>query len=322
MSGRRTVFDEVPGLRPLAAAQLGVVRRDQLLALGITHKQVRRHVDAGRWRLIGGSVVVLSTGTLTRRQEMHAAVLHCGPRGALSCWTALEREGLRGWLRPGIHVDVPHGALPSSLPGLVVHQTRRLDEIDIAPGEPRSVVPARAAIDAAGLLPTAKGATGLVLAVAQQRLASPQAMLDVLKRRWRVRHTAVLREVLAEAAEGSDSGSELDVYRIIRRIGFRDVRRQVRIETRRGPVVVDLGVALADGSMLLVEVDGPSHDDPLQRNADSQRDADLIALGYVVIRIPVALLRSDPRAVDDQFRAIWMGQRTGKVPLSHPERGR
>lgn len=323
MSGRRTAFDDVPALRDLAVRHEGVVRRDQLLTVGVTHKHVAYHVRAGRWSVIGPNVVVLSTGVLSRRQQMYAGCAHVGPRGALAGWTTLEDRGLRGWDQPDIHTVVPHGHLPGRLPGVVVHQARNLDAIDIDPRPgPRSVTPARAAIDAAGWLRSPRSASGLVLAVAQQGLATPAQMLDVLERIWRVRHTAVLRETLVEAVAGADSLAEVDVFRMMRSIGFRDVRRQVRIETPLGPGRADLGVRLRDGRLLLVEVDGPSHDDPRRRLADQARDEALRTLGYVVLRIPVALLRADAAAVRAQLRSLWMRERPPEVPLRYPKRGR
>lgn len=304
VTGHRDVLDQVEGLRSLAIAQAGVVRRDQLAALGVSRFHVRSHVAAHRWRALGPNLVVLSTGRLRREQELIAGPLHCGPSAALDGWSALERDGLKGWTRSDVHVVVPHGTKPAPLPGLVVHQSRQLPDVDIVGGPPRSVTTARAAIDAAGWLPTPRSATGLVLAVAQQRLATAQEMLLVLDRVWRVRHTPFLREVLGNA-EGLDSRAELDLWRLARSVGFRDMTRQARIETPEGSVPVDLALTLPDGRRLLVEVDGPSHDDPRQRVLDAQRDARLIALGYVVLRFPAVLIRTDPESVRARLLALW-----------------
>lgn len=319
MSGRRDVLDRVPGLRALALSQDLVVRRSQLRDLGVTRLHVGSQVAAGRWRCIGPHVVVLTTGALSRRQQMYVGLLHAGRDSALAGWTALELDGLQGWSRPGVHVVGAHGSRTPPLPGLTMHQTRHLDDVDIAAGRPRRVTPARAAIDAAGWLRSERAASGLVLAVAQQRLATPAQMLDVLGRIWRVCHTAVLRGVL-ESAAGLDSHAELDVDRIARRVGFRDVRRQVLVDTPLGPVRADLAIDLADGRTLLVEVDGPSHDDPTSRARDTERDAALLALGYQVLRIPVTMLRTDPERVESLFRSFWMRERGVQRTLTHPER--
>ncbi|MCA0331634.1 MAG: endonuclease domain-containing protein [Actinobacteria bacterium] len=304
MSGRRTFFDDVDGLRQLAERQVNVVRRDQLRALDVTSHHIRRQVDARRWRLLGPNVVVLTNGELSRRQWMQVGVCHVGRRGALDGWTRLELAGLAGWDRPGVHLVTVHGRREPAPPGLVVHQSRRLDAVDVEEGPLRCVTVARAAIDAAGWLPSPRAACGLLLAVAQQRLATPGDMLDVLERIWRVRHTAVLRETLVEAIGGAESHSEIDVMAMMRSAGFRHIRRQVRIDTPEESMRVDLLAALPDGRLLVVEVDGPSHEDPAQRERDARRDAALIALGYVVLHIPTSLLRTDPHAVIRQLIAI------------------
>jgi very-short-patch-repair endonuclease len=305
MSGRRTFLDDVDGLQALAQRQLHVVRRDQLRPLGVTSHHVHRQVEAGRWRVLGPHVVVLMNGALSRRQWMQAGVCHVGRRGALDGWTRLELAGLAGWDRPGVHVVTDHGRREPAPSGLVVHQSRKLPAVDIEEGPMRCVTVARAAIDAAGWLVSPRAASGLVLAVAQQRLATPGEMLDVLERIWRVRHTALLREVLHDAIAGAESDAERDVGVMLKTIGYRSVRRQVWIEVPGDRFRVDLMASLPDGRTLVVEVDGPSHDDPEQQARDAARDALLISLGYVVLHIRVSLLRADRTAVLLQLRSIW-----------------
>ncbi|HET7901137.1 MAG TPA: DUF559 domain-containing protein [Candidatus Nanopelagicales bacterium] len=63
-------------------------------------------------------------------------------------------------------------------------------------------------------------------------------------------------------------------------------------------------IDLPDGTRLVLEIDGPQHDDPRARWVDSQRDAELIALGYRVLRIPAYVVRTDPDRVVAQLRGI------------------
>ena len=305
MTGRSHSLDTVPGLRALARAQLGVVRRDQLAALGVTHRHVRRQVDAERWTTYGPRVVLLATGALTRPQQRVLGVVHAGPGSALGGWSALEHLGLRGWEREPVHVVVPRGARPTSLTGVVVHQLAVLDDVDVVPRTwPTCTTAARAAIDAASWTRNARTASGLVLAVVQQRLATPDQLLDVLDRLERVRHTELLRTMMCEAAEGADSRSEVDVVRLLRLVGLGTARRQQVVATPDGPRRVDLVVDLPDGRPLAIEIDGPQHADPRVREADAVKDAALVAAGYVVLRIPTSLLRRSPETVRAQLRAI------------------
>lgn len=305
MTGRTRPLDHVPGLRELAGAQLGVVRREQLRDLGITHEHVRSQVSAQRWTPLGPRVVVLSTGVLTRAQRRAVAVAHAGPCSALAGHTALESLGLRGWDRDAVHVVVPHGRLPPRLAGIVVHQTRHLTPVDLVRGSwPPCTTAARAAIDAASWERHERAASGLVIASVQQRLTTPDALFDVIDRLEKVRHRELLRAMTLEAARGADARSEVDVTRVLRSVGLPEPRRQCVIETPDGPRRVDLTVDLPDGRTLVVEIDGIHHADSRVREADAVKDAALVAAGYVVLRIPVSLLRRDPALVRAQLRAI------------------
>jgi very-short-patch-repair endonuclease len=274
----------------------------------VTPQHVAAQVRAQRWQRIGPRVVVLSTGVLTRSQRRAVGVVHVGAGGRLAGLTALEELGLQNWWREQVHVQVRHGLAPPSLEGVVVHQARALDpRDDIRDRWPSCSTAARAAVDAASWERDSRHATGLVLAVVQQRLATATQILSVLDRAGPVRHKALLRAVLGEAAEGSDSRAEVDVLKILRDLGVTDIRRQVEVETPDGTRRVDLVVRLPDGRLLAIEVDGPHHDDPLQREADAAKDAALIAAGYQVLHIPVQLLRRSPSSVRSQLAAIAAG---------------
>ena len=308
MTGRTRPLDHVPGLRELARAQRGVVRRAQLRELGITSHHVAAQVRAQRWRRIGPRVVVLSTGVLTRSQSRAVALAHAGCGSALAGLTGLEELGLAGWPRDRAHVLVAHGRLPPPLEGVVLHQTRTMRAHDLlADRWPACTTAARAAVDAASWERHPRTASGLVLAVVQQRLASRSEILEVLERAGPVRHRALLQAVLVE--EGADSQAEVDVVQILRSIGLGDVRRQVEVDTPEGRCFVDIVVRLPDGRLLALEIDGPHHDDPAQREADAAKDAALVAAGYQVLHIPVRLLRSNRARVRAQLQAIAGGAR-------------
>lgn len=309
MSGRTHPLDDVPGLRALARAQVGVVRRTQLAELGVTRHHIRRQVEAERWTTIGTRVVVLARGPLTREQRWWVALSHAGRWSRLAAWTALERLALRSWERELVHVVVPQGLWPPPLAGIVVHQTMNLEEIDLLEGPLPCTTAARAAIDAAGWERSARAACGLVTAVAQQKVATPASMIEVLGRLGRVPHTAELRRALVEAAGGADSLAESDVVALARRAGLPEPRRQVRLQTPIGLRRLDLVVDLQDGRTLVIHVDGIHHNDPRVRARDAETDAALIAMGCVVLRIPAVTVHVERRNILGQLTAIAVGAR-------------
>lgn len=310
MSGRSHLLERHPALAALAAAQAGVVRRSQLAQLAITRDHIRRQVMAQRWRLIGPSVVVLSTGELTREQSIWCGVLHAGPAAWLGGLTALEVRGLTGWSRPSVDVAVPRGVTVPPLPGVRLHSTRGIDphELERLCGLPTTSA-ARATIDASRWERSPRAAAGIVLAAIQQRLVTPDAMLEALDVLGAVPRSALIADSVREASGGSDSLAEVDVVRMLRRLGLPQPRRQVSVSTFDGPRRVDLVVDLPDGRLLAIEVDGPHHTTLAVRVRDAAKDAALVAAGYQVLRIPVPLVRRDPETVMRQLRAIRDGSR-------------
>ena len=295
----------VPGLYELAVNQLGVVSRGQLIELGVTRHHVRRQLAAQRWQTAGPRVVVLMTGPLTDEQWLWAAQLHAGHEAGLYARTALGVLGLRGWDSDALEVAVPHAVRAVSWGRVRVHRLRRLSGADITVRSGlRCVAAPRSALDAASAHPSARTAAALVLAVVQQRVTPVEELGAALDSSPHRRHASVIRRALADAAEGADSVAEVDVVTLLQRAGLTRIRRQAVIRTSVGPRRVDIAVDLPDGSVLVVEVDGPHHADPSVRATDAEKDASVIAAGNRVLRIPVVMVRTQPERVLANLRAI------------------
>lgn len=301
----------MPGLTELLVRQAGLARRDQLRDLGVTSNHVAEQVAAGRWRVVAPQVVSADNGRLDQHQLHWRAVLNA-PLAWLGGRSALAHLGLVGYAPPAVHVLVPRDRRPPRLPDVTAHVSDRLPDVTAhasdrlpaaeagaSPGLPVTS-PARAAVDGAAWEAHPRAAAGLVLAVVQQRLATAAEVLDELAVAGRVRHRAVLRDALAEAADGAESMAEVDVVPLLRLAGLPRPRRQVRSGARRH----DLEVDLPDGRVLVVEVDGPQHESPQARWADAERDAALAAEGKLLLRIPAYAVRHEPGRVLTQVRAI------------------
>lgn len=86
------------------------------------------------------------------------------------------------------------------------------------------------------------------------------------------------RRLLAASRSGSESGTESLVRQRLAAMGFRLVQ-QVRVP---GIGRVD---GLIAGTRVLVEIDSSHHDNDVSFESDRIRDAELAALGYVVVRL-------------------------------------
>jgi predicted transcriptional regulator of viral defense system len=74
----------------LATRQHGVVEFQQLIEIGLSEDAIQRRVASGRLHQIHKGVYAVGHRALTRRGEMMAAVLACGPGALLSHWSAAE----------------------------------------------------------------------------------------------------------------------------------------------------------------------------------------------------------------------------------------
>lgn len=126
-------------LKPLEAAVLelaerqeGLVRRADLLRLGLGAGAIAHRRRTGRLHELHPGVYALGHRAVTRRAEFLAAVLWCGPGAALSHDSA---AAFHGWLRedtdhpPPVHVSTTRNV--QGRPGVVVHRTRHLDRRDV-----------------------------------------------------------------------------------------------------------------------------------------------------------------------------------------------
>ena len=310
---RRTRPLDNPELAVLAHRQSGVARRTKLADIGINRHHVRSQVEAQRWRTVGHMVVVLHTGPLSYVQRRWFAVVQAGPRPLVAGLTALEDLGLGGWADDDAHVLVPPGVHVQRLAGVVAHTTRHLHANDIGSrGGRRSITAARSALDAARWQGSSRRASGLILAVVQQRLVRPEELRACLDRLGRITHGSHIAAAIADSAGGADSFAEVEVGRLVVRAGLPRPRRQVVIETPDGPRRVDMVVDLQDGRLLVIEVDGLHHLTLEVRLADAVKDAAIIAGGGQVLRIPVSHCACRSRCFCSSS-SRYAGRRTGAL---------
>ncbi len=299
MTGRSHVLDSVPGLRELARRQAFLVRREQLAVLGVSAHHVTRQVAARRWREAAPAVIALTTGWYAPEQRLWLAILNAPSAAWLTGLTGLARYGLTGWHRDEVMVLIRKGSHPPRLPGVRYRETRRPPEPppDLAAGLPCAPV-ARCAIEAAGTEPSGRTAQGLVIAVVQQRLTTAHELRSVLADTHRIRHRRAIVRALDDAAKGHESLAEADVARLAAAAGLGLLRSQVTgtdgdgHRRRR-----DFEVDLADGTVLVLQVDGTLHLDVFAIWDDQANDAGAAAEGKLVVRIPALLAREDPERV-------------------------
>ncbi|GIJ23049.1 DUF559 domain-containing protein [Micromonospora lutea] len=232
-------------------------------------------------------------------------------RGALSHLTALDLWGLRQQL-PGdlLHVSTPAASGLRSWPGVRVHRRRHLalapPSVVVRQGLPVTTIE-RALVDSWPMLPPGEQRTPIIRAV-NKRLTTPGRLHAVLDDTARVAGRVVLRTLLTRLAEGCRSPLEIWGHeRVFTGPGMPAFQRQVRIRLGQRNVYLDL---YAEPERVNIELDGATtHGDPRQREIDLRRDAQLAALGILVVRFAHRRLVHEPEAVRRETLAILASRR-------------
>jgi hypothetical protein len=293
--------------RRLARSQAGLLTRAQLSAAGVDRHMIARRAAAERWSIMTPTVICTTTGELSQEQRRWLAVLHGGPGAMLGGLTAAEAAGLRGWSRDDVSLVVPYdAAVPEPLAGVVVARTRR----PLTTMRAGSIEPPRLRLEPAVLLFAAadrseRTAQGVLAAVVQQQLTTPDDLLAWLDRLRPLRRSPLLRRALAEMAGGAQSLAEMDVRRMCRRHGIALPARQVRRRDADGRLrFTDCEWRLRDGRVLVLEVDGSFHRDVDHWEDDLARQRALSAVDRVIVRCTARELRDLPEKVARDLRML------------------
>lgn len=275
-------------LETLLRRQCGTAAMRQLVAAGLTRKLIGAQVSAKRWQRYGDHCVITHNFMPTRRQLMWLAVLEPANPVCLAGWSALETAGFKFFGREldDIHVLVQRGNTSGHGKGIRVHESRRFAISDIDPQSrlPRTHLP-RSSLDAAAWQPSIRYACALLAAVVQQRLCTASDLETELPRVGRVRHKAHMRLAIQDIAGGAEALSELDIAVMCRRFGLRPPERQrIRKEAQGRKRYLDCEWVLADGTIVVLEVDGGHHMRVEHWGKDMQRERGVVISGRRVLR--------------------------------------
>ncbi|MFC6042766.1 DUF559 domain-containing protein [Nocardioides hankookensis] len=293
--------DRETRLAELAARQARVVSRSQLYDLGFTRAEVRNHVRARRWSLLGRHCLVLHLGALTNEARHWSAVLEGGPRAVVDGASALVLAGLEHYEVDRIRISVPRGArIRHRGTGVDIRQTRRWAEDDTVEtgGAPRTP-PAVAAVRGALWAVSDRQAQLLMTMSVQQGLVSAEDLAVEMLRIRRDKRRLMLNQLVVELLGGVRSLGELDVVRGCRERGMPEPDKQVCRRTPNGTYYLDFRWSAWS---VVVEVDGIQHAWIQNVVSDALRHNRLAIDGDVVLRLPILGLRFQPEDFFGQIR--------------------
>ncbi|GAA5114247.1 hypothetical protein GCM10023339_19580 [Alloalcanivorax gelatiniphagus] len=282
----------------LALAQAGLLGHRQLRAAGVTRGEIRNHLRVGRWAVRSGEVVSTTTGPLSLEQRLWLGVLHAGPTSMVGGLNAAACRGLERWPRQEITVLVSNPLSFEPLPGYRFFRTRRpftalrgTGDLPVCRLEPAVLI-------FAAHEPHVRTALGAVTATVQQRLTTTGALTSWLDRLAPLRRSRDIRALLGDVSDGAQSLAEVDFRKACRQYGLRPPTGQrVRRDRRGRKRYTDCEWVLADGRVVVLEIDGAFHDDVLQATADRARNRQLASDRRIVVQCTAWEVRHEPWAV-------------------------
>jgi len=273
----------------LADAQHGVVSRTQLLAAGVTARQIQRRIQARRLRVVHRGVYAVGHRALTAEGIWMAAVLAAGEGAVLSHWSAASLWRMRRGRGPRTHVTCPRER--RNRPAISSHQALLPpDEVTIEQGIPVTT-PARTQLDLAPLLPSPT----LARMIDADGSHDGTTLAALLERYPGRAGTAKLRAIIVKPQPMTRSNLEANVLAMIER-------------ARLPPPQVNATVAGWEVDFawperrVIAELDTyATHGSPLAFERDRARDRKLTAAGWRVVRITD---RKPQEAVSDLSRLL------------------
>ena len=148
-------------LADLLRRQHFVIGRDQALACGFSEISLQHRIrPGGPWQRLLPGVYLATAGRPSAGQREMAALLHAGPRSALTGMAALRRHGFRVPVLDVVNVVVPVDVRRQSVRFVQVQRSIRMPPEVCAADEVRYVLPGRAVADTARFMGSTRDVGG------------------------------------------------------------------------------------------------------------------------------------------------------------------
>jgi hypothetical protein len=296
--------------------QGNVISRRQAFTCGLTRSGLaHRTRPGGPWQRLLPAVYLAQTGPPTVAQKEMAALLYAGSESVLTGRAALHGLGLIAAEARTFEVLIPVRRRRQGVSFVRIHRTGRMPAGVIRNGRRSYAPPSRALADAARGIRDLREVRALIAGAVQRRDCSLPALAQELHegQAW---HSARLRKVLEEVADGVRSVVEAELRDLIERAGLPKPMFNPRLFAVDGTFIAcpdawwpEAGVA--------VEVDSRQwHLLPADWERTMRRHAAMISRGILVLHFSPAQIRSDPATVVTSIRdAISAGRRNPPLPV-------
>lgn len=283
----------------LAQRHRGYVTRRELLDLGLSRHGINHRLRLGRLLPVYAGVYAVGHEPARAEDRAFGALLACGARSLLSHGSGVAHWGVSKWRLP-FEVTAPSA---HRRPGIRVHRARTLTRRDVRVHRGiRVTSPARTLLDVARRFNDKQ----LARAVNELRLAGHLRLPDLGELLHRCpRHPGARRlRPFVERPTGPTRSEFEDAFvAFTERYGLPTPRINVRIAGRE----VD---AFFPDERLIVELDGYEfHSSRESFRENRERDAAMLALGLVTVRITWDRLHGTPDTEAARLGEILQGRR-------------
>jgi very-short-patch-repair endonuclease len=278
-------------------AQHNVISRRQALASGMTRSTLAHRIrPGGPWQRLLAGVYLAQTGPPDVEQKEMAALLHGGSGSVLTGPAALRGLGITSAEPVRFDVLVPNSRRPQSLAFVTIHRTTRMPEQVACEGRRRYTLPPRALVD------TARGMTSLrevraLIAGAVQRGDCPLLMLVRELPDDRAPNSALLRQALAEVADGIRSAAEAEFKDLINKARLPQPMLNARLFTVDGSFIATADAWWPEAGVV-AEVDSREwHLSPEDWERTMRRHATMSSHGILVLHFTPRQIRFESATV-------------------------
>jgi len=297
---KTTKLDET-ALRAVLRKQQQVIGRGQALACGMTPGTLRcRTMGGGPWQRLLPGAYMAATGTPTTAQREIAALAYAGQGSVITGSAALRHHRIRAPESPLVTVLIPARRAVQSTDFVRVWRTARMPDVVLDDHGVRVALPPRAVADTARALTSLRDVRAVVADAVQSRRCPILLLGDELEQGPR-RHSALLRQVIAEVADGVRSVAEAE---------FRDLLMRARLPK---PM---FNARILDGNSFIAQADAWWSEAGVAAEVDSRewhlkpedwertlrRHAAMTARGILVLHFTPRMIRDDPAKVIAEIR--------------------
>jgi very-short-patch-repair endonuclease len=257
----------------IAGRQHGVITLLQLLAAGLSRKQITHRLHCGRLHRLHHGVYAVGYAAVSYEAKALAAVLACASGAGLSHLHAASAYEVSRFRRP-VLIDVVVPKQRRDKQGVRVHHRANLLRSDLTIVNRIPVArPARMLVDLSDTL-TPHQLANVIHRCAYRDLFDAAATRAVSARTARTKTIERALQLHASGSAGTRSHGE-DRFLAL-----------CRVEPRVNTVLLDEEVDFFwPDHRIVVEIDGPNHGRPATSRDDARRDAKLRAAGLDVIRL-------------------------------------